>query len=175
RRLGGREEELFRDAAELLEVLDDPRQLARHRLGLLERELERGEPGHTPDQLRVDFHRRIIARRGRAPALGPQRTPRDSNVVLLARTRLPTRRYPLPVPPTVRSPRDAWRSLARRREVRAAREAARELGLDAALVVGGAVRDAMLRRPHADLDLTAPPGSGRALAAAIGRRLGSSA
>src|SRR5262249_5603436 len=61
--------------------------------------------------------------------------------------------------------------LARRPEVRAAREAARELGARVR-IVGGAVRDAFLRRPHTDLDLTAPRGQARAVAEAIARRLG---
>jgi tRNA nucleotidyltransferase/poly(A) polymerase len=76
-----------------------------------------------------------------------------------------------PSRPEIRAEREAWRALARRPEVRASIDAAKELGVPVR-IVGGAVRDAFLRRPHADLDLTATVGSGRRVAEAIARRLG---
>ncbi len=74
----------------------------------------------------------------------------------------------------IRSAAEAWRALRRREELRAAESAAEDLGITAR-VVGGAVRDAFLRRPHGDLDVSVPRGQGRAFGTALARRLGSKA
>jgi tRNA nucleotidyltransferase/poly(A) polymerase len=74
----------------------------------------------------------------------------------------------------IRSAAEAWRALRRREELRAAESAAEDLGITAR-VVGGAVRDAFLRRPRGDLDVSVPRGRGRVFGEALARRLGSKA
>lgn len=71
-------------------------------------------------------------------------------------------------------PRAALRRLARRRAVRLAREASAETGVPF-LLVGGAVRDALLGLPPGDLDLAVPREGAGAFAQALARLGGSRA
>ena len=71
-----------------------------------------------------------------------------------------------------RSPAAAVASLRRRSDLRAVLEALRGSGT-ACAIVGGAVRDAFLKRSGGDLDLSAPPGQAAELAAALASLLSS--
>jgi hypothetical protein len=71
-------------------------------------------------------------------------------------------------------PREALRRLALRSSVRLARKASRLAGVPF-LLVGGAVRDALLGLPPGDTDIAAPAGRGEALAGALARLAGTRA
>lgn len=154
RRLRKGRQELFRDGLQGLEVLDDPRQVVGERRVLALAEIERGEPRHPADELAVDLHAGEYSQR------------------LDARLRAP-----LPSLHVVRSlpePRDALRRLARRRPVRLARKASVSAGVPF-LLVGGAVRDALLGLPSGDLDLSVGREGAAGFAEALARLAGSRA
>lgn len=71
-----------------------------------------------------------------------------------------------------RSPAAAIASLRKRRDVKAALTVIEASGVTAA-IVGGAIRDAFLRRRGGDLDLTASPGDAETLAGALATLLSS--
>ena len=73
--------------------------------------------------------------------------------------------------PGIREPREALAALRRRADVRAVEELAKATGQPVRLV-GGAVRDAFLRRRGADLDVSLPAGRAEAFANALAKRLG---
>jgi hypothetical protein len=113
-------------------VLDHPGQLLREPGVFPFGEIERGEPGHAADELAVDLHGVEYSQRLDG-ALGA----------------------PLPSIPAVKALPDiraALGRLARRRTIRLARSASADSGVPF-LVVGGAVRDALLALPAGDVDL----------------------
>lgn len=136
------------DRPERLEVLDDARQLGGEPLVLPVGEVERGEPRNPLDELAVDPHGGEYSQRLDASGSAP---------------------LPSPAVSALPEPRDALRRLARRRAVRLAVEAAADAGTSF-LVVGGAVRDALLGLPPGDLDLAVPRESAAAFAEALARR-----
>ncbi len=115
-------------------------------------EIERGEPCHAANELPVDLHAREYSQRLDAPL-----------------------RAPLPSTPAVISlpeSRPALRRLARRRTVQLARRASAASGVPF-LLVGGAVRDALLGLPAGDLDLAVPSVGAVSFADALARIGGS--
>ena len=132
RRRRQRGEERVRHASQGLEVLDHPGQLLREPGVFPVGEIERGEPGHAADELAVDLHGVEYSQRLDG-ALGA----------------------PLPSIPAVKALPDiraALGRLARRRTIRLARSASANSGVPF-LLVGGAVRDALLALPSGDVDL----------------------
>ncbi len=157
RRGGGRRQrgqELLRNAPESLEVLDDKGQLPREPGVLAVLEVERGEPCHAADELAVDLHAVEYSQR------------LDGSLDA-----------PLPSFPTVSAlpdVRPALRRLVRRRPIRLAREASAATGVSF-LLVGGALRDALLGLPAGDVDLAVPREGAAAFAQALARLAGSRA
>lgn len=135
-------------------MLDDPREVVGEGRVLALGEIERGEPRNPADELAVDSHAGEYSQR------------------LDARLRAPL--PSLHVVRTLPEPRDALRRLARRRPVRLARKASAEAGVPF-LLVGGAVRDALLDLPSGDLDLAVDREGAAGLAEALARLAGSRA
>ena len=135
-------------------MLDDPGQLDGEELVLALGEVERGEPRHAANEVAVDPHGGEYSQRLDVPRAAPLPSVPDVNA--------------LP------EPRDALRRLARRRLVRLARRASGLSGVPF-LLVGGAVRDALLGLPPGDADLAAPAGGAEALAEALARLAGTRA
>lgn len=154
RRRRQRGKKRFRNAAQGLEVLDHPRQLLREAGVFPFGEIESGEPGHAADELAVDLHGVEYSQRLDG-ALGA----------------------PLPSIAAVKALPDfraALGRLARRRTIRLARSASASSGVPF-LVVGGAVRDALLALPGGDVDLAVAREGAAAFADALARLGGSRA
>ena len=154
RGLGQRREELVRHAPQGLEVVDDAGQLLGKTGVFSLDEIERGEPGHAADEVTVDHHAREYSQRLDVPLGAP----------------LPSSPAVTVVPDT----RPALRRLARRRPVRLARQASAASGVPF-LVVGGAVRDALLGLPAGDVDLAVARQGAASFADALARLGGSRA
>ena len=132
-------------------MVEDPAQLSGEPVGFPLGKVQRGEPRHPADEAAVDPHGFEYSQRLDA-----------------------SRRAPLPSPATVSlpsEPRAALARLARRSAVRLAREASRISGTPF-LLVGGAVRDALLGLPPGDLDLAVSRDGAADFAAALARLAG---
>jgi len=132
-------------------MVEDPAELFGEPARLLLGEVQRGEPRHPADEAAVDPHGFEYSQRLDA-----------------------SRRAPLPSPTTVsllQEPRAALARLARRSAVRLARTASGRSGTPF-LVVGGAVRDALLGLPAGDLDLAVSRDGAARFAAALARLAG---
>ncbi len=146
--------ELVRHAPKCLEMVDDPGQLVREPGVLSLAEIESGEPCHAADELAVDLHAVEYSQRLDGPRGAP----------------LPS----FPVVSTRPDVRPALGRLARRRPVRLARNASAASGVPF-LLVGGAVRDALLGLPAGDVDLAVPREGAVSFASALARLGGSRA
>lgn len=149
-----RGKERVRHAPQGLEVVDDAGQLLGEPGVLSLDEIERGEPGDAADELAVDLHGGEYSQRLDAPLGAP--LPSPSPVTVL----------PEALP--------ALRRLSRRRTVRLARRASAVSGVPF-LLVGGAVRDALLGLAAGDVDLAVPREGAASFAAALARLGGSRA
>lgn len=135
-------------------MVDDARQLLGEPGVFPLDEIERGEPCHASNELAVDLHAREYSQRLDAPLV----TPLPSSPAVIA----------LP------EPRPALRRLARRRIVQLARRASAASGVPFVLV-GGAVRDALLGLAPGDVDLAVDREGAASFADALARLGGSRA
>ena len=135
-------------------MVDDPGQLFGEPGVLPVDEIERGEPCHAANELAVDLHTVEYSQR----LDGPRGAPLPSFPAVIA---LPDARL-------------ALRRLSRRRPVRLARKASATAGVPF-LLVGGAVRDALLGLPAGDVDLAVPRDGAVSFANALARLGGSRA
>lgn len=151
RGLGERRQQVVGDRADRLEVVEDPAQLAGEPARLLLGNVQSGEPRHPADEAAVDPH-------------GFEYSQRLDG----------SRAAPLPSPPIVNplpEPRAALARLTRRSAVRLARRASDASGVPF-LLVGGALRDALLGLPSGDFDLAVPRAGAGGFAAALARLAG---
>ena len=150
-RVGERREKALGDRADRLEVVEDPAQLTGEPIGFPLGKVQRGEPRHPADEVAVDPHGFEYSQRLDAS----RRAPLPSRAIVS----LPS------------EPRAALARLARRSAVRLARAASESSGTPF-LLVGGAVRDALLGLPPGDLDLAVPREGAAGFAAALARLAG---